>query len=262
MLGLDDYGSDDDDVPKKHKRPPKRIAVEKPEPVSRDEPPAKKARTKPAGSSALFSLLPPPKPVTAPAPPTPQRVLGGGQRPGLVFTEVTPVTKARDEPAPAPVPSASTSSAPPVPEFTPPEPRPDDPYPGYYLLPSGTWAAHDPTYYLAFHKKWQREYDTHLRALEAHADTDANPDTQNVDVAQALAEGVKQREETKAITKTNGEPAQPRMNVKGAKLGATARSRHQLTTLLSEAYSNREALEERIAQGRRNRKEAGNKYGF
>jgi proline-rich protein PRCC len=40
-----------------------------------------------------------------------------------------------------------------------------------------------------------------------------------------------------------------------------ARGRHQLTTLLSEAYQNREALEERIAEGRRNRKEAGNKYG-
>jgi hypothetical protein len=32
--------------------------------------------------------------------------------------------------------------------------------------------------------------------------------------------------------------------------------------LLKEAYENREALEERIAQGKRNRKEAGNKYGM
>jgi proline-rich protein PRCC len=31
--------------------------------------------------------------------------------------------------------------------------------------------------------------------------------------------------------------------------------------LLNEAYENREALEEKIAEGRRNRKEAGNKYG-
>jgi hypothetical protein len=44
-------------------------------------------------------------------------------------------------------------------------------------------------------------------------------------------------------------------------LGGRARSRHQLSTLLNEAYENREALEERIAEGRRNRKEAGNKYG-
>jgi len=79
---------------------------------------------------------------------------------------------------------------------------------------------------------------------------------------------IKEREEKKALTagkagkQEDGEPVKPKMNVKGAKLGAVARSRHQLTTLLTEAYMNREALEERIAQGRRNRKEAGNKYGF
>ena len=78
---------------------------------------------------------------------------------------------------------------------------------------------------------------------------------------------IKEREDRKALTAgkstqdENGEPAMPRMNVKGAKLGSVARSRHQLTTLLTEAYLNRDALEERIAQGRRNRKEAGNKYG-
>ena len=31
--------------------------------------------------------------------------------------------------------------------------------------------------------------------------------------------------------------------------------------MLMEAYTNRDALEEKIAEGRRNRKEAGNKYG-
>jgi proline-rich protein PRCC len=46
-----------------------------------------------------------------------------------------------------------------------------------------------------------------------------------------------------------------------AKLNGRARSRHQLATLLNEAYDNREALEDKIAEGRRNRKEAGNKYG-
>ena len=78
---------------------------------------------------------------------------------------------------------------------------------------------------------------------------------------------IKDREDRKALTAgkaeqgANGEPAMPRMNVQGAKLGSVARSRHQLTTLLTEAYMNREALEEQIAQGRRNRKEAGMKYG-
>jgi len=50
--------------------------------------------------------------------------------------------------------------------------------------------------------------------------------------------------------------------IQAAKMSGVARSRHQLATLLNEAYQNREALEERIAEGRRNRKEAGNKYGM
>lgn len=44
-------------------------------------------------------------------------------------------------------------------------------------------------------------------------------------------------------------------------MSGVARSRHQLATLLHEAYQNKEMLEERIAEGKRNRKEAGNKYG-
>ena len=44
-------------------------------------------------------------------------------------------------------------------------------------------------------------------------------------------------------------------------MNRVANSRHQLSTLLKQAYDNREALEEQIAQGKRNRKEAGNKYG-
>jgi len=52
------------------------------------------------------------------------------------------------------------------------------------------------------------------------------------------------------------------MNIDPSKLSGRAKSRHQLSSLLTEAYQNREALEDKIAEGRRNRKEAGNKYGF
>ena len=51
------------------------------------------------------------------------------------------------------------------------------------------------------------------------------------------------------------------VDLQASKLSGVARSRHQLATMLHEAYNNREALEEKIAEGRRNRKEAGNKYG-
>ena len=47
----------------------------------------------------------------------------------------------------------------------------------------------------------------------------------------------------------------------GSKVSKGARKRGQLASLLVEAYQNREALEEKIVEGRRNRKEAGNKYG-
>ena len=47
-------------------------------------------------------------------------------------------------------PSMSISSAPTVADFIPPQPTPNDPYPGYYQLPSGDWAAHDPEYYHSF----------------------------------------------------------------------------------------------------------------
>jgi len=161
---------------------------------------------------------------------------------------------------------ASVSSAPKVEEFTPPEPTPTDPYPGYYMLPSGSWAAYDNAYYLRFRAKWQKDYDDYVRKLEKGATTVETADAQEVDLQQEMEKSkkeLKEREDRKAITKDkDGEPDKPRMNVKGAKLGSVARSRHQLTTLLSEAYFNREALEEKIAEGRRNRKEAGNKYGF
>ncbi len=65
-------------------------------------------------------------------------------------------------PAPAPLESSSfaqpkagpsrplISSAPTVADFVPPPPTPSDPYPGYYLLPSGSWAAYEPAYYHSF----------------------------------------------------------------------------------------------------------------
>jgi len=91
---------------------------------------------------------------------------------------------------------------------------------------------------------------------------------------------IQEREEKKALTQgAGGEPAAPKMNIKvrsrvfslsgfcmlnavqGSKISKGARKRGQLASLLVEAYQNREALEEKIAEGRRNRKEAGNKYG-
>jgi len=78
----------------KVKRVPKKIAIDLPalpkdislDNDSEDVRPAKKPRTdsRGAGSSALFSKLPAPK-MAAPVKAAPERILGGGKGPGLVF---------------------------------------------------------------------------------------------------------------------------------------------------------------------------------
>ncbi|KAI0748170.1 mitotic checkpoint regulator, MAD2B-interacting-domain-containing protein [Daedaleopsis nitida] len=363
--------------PPKTKKAPKKIAIGLPSLPKEsdgdvsdpdDRPAAKKPRLDSgAGASALLSMLPAPKNV-APVPAAPERVLGGGRGPGLVFktasnrqartTTVEDVEEEAEDPGetngtldsshsaileekvvkkpplpfmptsvsrgkanisveekhPAPISrpavsaapavdffslgssSASSSSqssiakvssipsapsvsaapgmpsytaAPKVDDFIPPVPTPDDPYPGYYLLPSGQWAAYEPAYYKKFYDKWKKEYDDHVRALEKgkvkgfeRAEEEAEEVNALEEMEKAKLE-IQEREQRKALTTAAAAvPAAPKMNIQGAALGGRARTRHQLSTLLTEAYSNREALEEKIAQGRRNRKEAGNKYGF
>lgn len=162
--------------------------------------------------------------------------------------------------------SITLSSAPAVKDFEPPAPSPYDPYPGYYQLPSGEWAAHDPIVYKKFMQQLTSGVDmqagnqTKSEAKEFAERSEDNMAT--FDPNEELRQGqIAERERRKAITTTPaGAPAVPRMKVQ--KSTGLARSRHQLSTLLHEAYENREALEERIAQGKRNRKEAGTKYGF
>jgi len=166
----------------------------------------------------------------------------------------------------------STSSAPAIPTFRPPSPTLDDPYPGYYQLPSGAYTPYDADFYASYVRKWQADYDKQIRALEKAQYNPTMEGMQDVDMAVEMEKArreIQEHEERKALTtgkitgkNAEGEPEMPKMNVKGAKLGAVARTRHQLTTLLTDAYLNREALEEKIAQARRNRKEAGNKYGM
>jgi proline-rich protein PRCC len=117
--------------------------------------------------------------------------------------------------------SLNISSAPKVEEHTPPEPTPDDPYPGYYQLPSGTWTAYDSAYYQQFYDKWKTDYDRQVRALEKRekgfegADAD---DTQEINALREMEKAkkeIQELEEKKALTKgAGGEPAAPKMNVK------------------------------------------------
>ncbi|THH33961.1 hypothetical protein EUX98_g283 [Antrodiella citrinella] len=127
-----------------------------------------------------------------------------------------------------------------------------------------------PAYFKKYYDRWTKEYNDHVRALEKGIEKGfegmEREGAQEVDAAKEMERAkveVMEREEKKALTVGAGAgAAAPKMNIKGAALSGRARGRHQLSTLLSEAYSNREELEEKIAQGRKNRKEAGNKYGF
>lgn len=110
-LGLEDYGSDadsdndndndnDNETPKLKLTPkPSNVKAKRPKKISiglptltaeadedlDERPPAKKPRLgSGAGSSSLLSMLPAPK-QKAPILPPPERVLGGGRGPGLVF---------------------------------------------------------------------------------------------------------------------------------------------------------------------------------
>jgi proline-rich protein PRCC len=131
MLGIEDYGSDDEndrdqsedattDVrlskttlvlpppsnsskkttqvpPSKPKRAPKKITISLPElpagpddDIDEEKPPAKKPRLGAgAGSSSLLAMLPAPK-QTQPTAPQPERILGAGRGPGLIFNSSRP----------------------------------------------------------------------------------------------------------------------------------------------------------------------------
>ena len=276
MLGLDNYGSDDDTsqpsspqpapttkvvVPRKH---PKKIAIALPalpkEPSVDEEDeegaerPLKKRKT--GGGSSLLSMLPTPK--QRDALPAAQRVLGGGSKgpmlnlPSIPSTSSAPVLPSFEPPEPTPAdpyPGYPTpkqrdalpapqrvleggskgpmlnlpivSSAPVLPSFEPPEPTPTDPYPGYYQLPSGAWAAYDTEYYGKFMKKWQDDYNAHLRALEKGAvkgfeglEVAAVGEVDALKEMERAKKEIQEREEKKAITMgAGGAPAAPRMTM-------------------------------------------------
>jgi proline-rich protein PRCC len=113
------------------------------------------------------------------------------------------------------------SAAPEVPTYEPPEPTPTDPYPGYYQLPSGAWAAYDPAVYATFLKKWQDEYDAHVRALEQGTakgfEGYDSSSVQDVDTQKEMERArveLKEREDRKALTMGAGAgPAAPNMKI-------------------------------------------------
>jgi proline-rich protein PRCC len=310
--------------PPKPKRAPKKIAIGLPslrangddvDDLVDERPVAKKARLDSgAGASSLLSMLPAPKQKNPTLPP-PERVLGGGKGPSLVFNtprpvapvvpdefissdepddivpipqeaakatipflppslgkgrsnisveEGKPITQVRTQKPAAPAvdffslgtslcrilciainharlgnslasssktttttPSSaapalpSLSSAPVIPTFEPPRPLQTDSYPGYYQLPSGAWAAHDPAYFAKYVKKWEAEYNAHVRALEkGMVKGFEGLETAVVEEIDAMKEmekakvEIREREERKAVTQgADGGPVAPKINI-------------------------------------------------
>jgi hypothetical protein len=69
-------------------------------------------------------------------------------------------------------PSIAITAAPRVEEFVPPDPTPNDPYPGYFQMPNGQWAAYDPEYYYSIANTWT-QYATEEKDRSRHRDMNA-----------------------------------------------------------------------------------------
>ncbi|BEJ14200.1 hypothetical protein CspHIS471_0313740 [Cutaneotrichosporon sp. HIS471] len=166
----------------------------------------------------------------------------------------------------APPKPTNISSAPAVSEFVPPAPTPNDPYPGYYQLPSGSWAAHDPTYYakaVASLPTSELEAEDSRRAERMGRDwaalDDGRADVLEINANAGLAEGRAEAERRQRLArpKTDNFEYSPVGQTKGL-----AQERHQLSSLLSSAYAQRDELEARIQENKKNMRNAQMKYGF
>jgi hypothetical protein len=102
----------------------------------------------------------------------------------------------------------SISSAPVVADFAPPEPTPNDPYPGYYQLPSGDWAAHDPEYYHSFfptsdHRSTQEDEEKGDGRVGRHWEefNSKGADLIDIDVGKSLEEARAEKERRERMVK-------------------------------------------------------------
>jgi hypothetical protein len=211
---------------------------------------ARKAAKKPAADLDLFGL--------------------GKCQVAILATVLTLAAEAAPEVKLPPAPKLqppTISAAPAVADFVPPPPTAADAYPGYYQLPSGSWAAYDPAYYSSFFD------NSAAHAAEAEAQKkertgrewaeldDGRATVVDYDVSTGLAAGRKERERVAMAQATRPKYADDYEYTEIGKTKGLAAEKHQLTSLLSSAYSQREELEARIAQNKKNMRAAGTKYG-
>lgn len=157
----------------------------------------------------------------------------------------------------------SISSAPTVADFVPPEPTAEDPYPGYYQLPSGQWAAHDPEYYHRFFPDTSigdEEGDDGRVGRHWEEFNSKGADFIDIDVSKGLAEAraEKERRERMVKPKLPSDEVQykvspmmikPRAAVRVlmslqaiGQIKGLATERHQLSSLLNTAFTQKEEV--------------------
>ena len=174
--------------------------------------------------------------------------------------------------------SISISSAPSVKEApklnyyaTLPTPTPDDPYPGFYCLPTGQWVAKEP-------EEWSEWASVHGFAQEAQSSAqalgqfeDADQDVQSADAINNMQsfdsrDANKQDKNKPPAIPSKVVPldaeAEEKKREQLAKFQGRARGKNQLSSLLSDAVRRRDELEERIAVARANKRAGGAKCEF
>lgn len=156
-----------------------------------------------------------------------------------------------------------------------PVPTKTDPYPGFYQKPDGTWAPKRPDEWEIWSKAQGWGEDAEAEAAEQAkkekeykmpADFSAAAAEQSVEVRAANLRGKAASDEPAKLSRYTEEEQkkmeEDKMRAKAKKFSHNARSRHQLTTLVAEAQSNRPELEDRISQMKANKRTGGQKYGF
>lgn len=152
-------------------------------------------------------------------------------------------------------------------------------------MPNGKWAAYDQEYYLSIARSWTQRTTQDVDRSRQRDVNAANGD--NLQEVSAMDEASRTRAEIESRKDLTADvirsgPKLPNMQMtvrssfsavachpcmeanipfQASRMSGTARQRHQLSTLLMDAYTHRAEIEDKIAQAKRNRKESGNKYG-
>lgn len=172
----------------------------------------------------------------------------------LASTSTSKKPSTQEKQAPAAI---KTSVAPELPDYVPPDPTPYDPYPGYYQTPSGDWESHEPAYYQSKVRQWQIDAGVDVEAQEEE-ERKRKLGLAGKNIVDVNAKDIQKQARPTQIGAAN---PQEHIEVSGPQ-GKGARSRGQLSSLISEAVNKRTELEEKIAQGKANRGNASKVYGF